>query len=364
MSHSTRRTRTFAALAEHQIIDRLLVTNLLNVRWLTGFTGSSAQVTLVDGTATLITDSRYEDQAREQLDASVDVVITGMTDGERPNDHLRRLLGSGASGFEADHMTVATHGALVEAFEGSDVVWHAVDGLLAELRRHKDESELNSLRRAATIADEALAATLPHLRAGVTERQAARILEAEMSDRGSERTSFDTIMASGPNGAKPHARPTERVMEDGDLVVIDFGATVDGYGSDMTRTFVVGGEPTAEQVRWYENVAHAQQAGVAQVQVGAELLSIHTTTHDHLTASGQEGTYSHGTGHGVGLFIHESPILSARIEGLVEASMTLTVEPGAYIPGVGGVRVEDLVIATPDGPETITRFPKGLAPSL
>jgi Xaa-Pro aminopeptidase len=153
-----------------------------------------------------------------------------------------------------------------------------------------------------------------------------------------------------------------RELENGDLVVIDFGATVHGYGSDMTRTFVVGGEPTEAQSRWYENVLAAQQAGVAAASVGASLKGIHDTTVQHLSRSGQEGVYQHGTGHGVGLFIHENPILSPRSEGSVEASMALTVEPGAYVEGVGGIRVEDLIVTGIEGPEILTRFPKGLVP--
>ena len=267
--------------------------------------------------------------------------------------------------IESDHMSVAALESLESTIRdsGRPVSIARSEGLVADLRRIKDAGEIDRLRQAAAIADAALEATLAFLRPGVTERRAARQLEWEMAERGSEGPSFETILASGPNGGMPHARPSERELSKGDLVVIDFGATIDGYGSDMTRTLVVGGRPTDDQRRWYDNVASAQAAGVAAIAAGAPLLSIHETTHGHLSASGQEGVYEHGTGHGVGLFIHERPILSSRIEGEVQLGMALTVEPGAYLPGVGGVRVEDLVVVTARGCDPLTRFPKGLVPS-
>ena len=150
-------------------------------------------------------------------------------------------------------------------------------------------------------------------------------------------------------------------MQNGDMVVIDFGATVDGYGSDMTRTLVVGGKATAEQENWYQNVSRAQAGGVASLAPGVDLKELHHTTRSLLLETGQDGIYDHGTGHGVGLFIHEDPIISPRSETTAEAGMALTVEPGAYIDGVGGVRIEDLLIVTDNGAEPLTTFPKGLA---
>lgn len=342
----------------------LIVTDLVNVRWLTGFTGSNALCLMQGEHVTLITDSRYEIQAAEQVPAEVEVVIAGTGPGDQPGDHLGARIDTDRVGFEADHLTVHRLAELKEQYEtassaGSD--WVATDGVIARLRQRKDQAEIARLAAACQIADQALAAMGPWLRPGVTERRAARQLEWEMAERGSERPSFPTILASGPNGAKPHARPSDRLLEQGDLVVIDFGATVDGYGSDMTRSFAIGA-PTADQSAWYDRVAEAQAAGVSAIQLGAELRSIDTVTRSHLAASGQAGVYAHGTGHGVGLFIHERPILSPRVEGAVEDGMTLTVEPGAYVPGVGGIRVEDLVVATVDGPAVLTRSPKGLHP--
>lgn len=360
-NHARRQARLRAAL-EQRDLPALLLTDLLNIRWITGFTGSNARCLVQGDQVTLITDSRYEVQAAEQVGSPIDLVIAGTADGDRSDDHVARLVDSQRLGFEADHLTVRELQALENRFGEDDrppVICEPTDGVVAELRRRKDRSEIQRLTAAARIADEALGAIGEWLRPGVTERRAARQLEWEMAERGSERPSFPTILASGPNGAKPHARPSDRPLARGDLVVIDFGATVDGYGSDMTRTLCVG-SPTPAQEAWYQRVSEAQAAGVAAVQVGAELRTIDDVTRTALADSGQEGVYVHGTGHGVGLYIHEQPILSPRVEGVVEEGMALTVEPGAYVPGVGGVRVEDLVITGADGPQILTRYPKGL----
>ncbi len=347
-------------------VSQLLLSDLLNIRWLSGFTGSNALMLVSADRTVLITDSRYEIQLAEQTPSWIAPVISGSADGDRADDHIVGSLEGSTLTIEADSMSVAALESLESAIRdaGRPVDLARSEGLVADLRRIKDAGEIDRLRRAARIADAALEATLTWLRPGKTERRVARQLEWEMAERGSERPSFETILASGPNGGMPHARPSDRQLVEGDLVVIDFGATVDGYGSDMTRTIVIGNQPTDVQRRWYDNVAAAQAVGVAAIQAGTALRSIHRDTHGHLVASGQNGVYQHGTGHGVGLFIHERPILSSRIEGDVELGMALTVEPGAYLAGVGGVRVEDLVVVTPDGCEALSRFPKGLVPSL
>ncbi|NNF52848.1 MAG: aminopeptidase P family protein [Acidimicrobiales bacterium] len=354
------RLRSAVVDAGHQ---QLLVTDALNVRWLTGFTGSFGSVLVNPDQAVLITDSRYAVQAGEQLPDHVEVVIVGSDSGQRVADHLAQLLSTDQLAYEADHMTVAALESLTMALTESGATAGLVPtkDLTATLRQIKDPSETERLRAACRIADDALYATLEWIRPGVTEIRAARQLEWEMAERGSERPSFDTILASGPNGGKPHARPSDRVMENGDMVVIDFGATVDGYGSDMTRTLVVGGKATAEQENWYQNVARAQAAGVEALAPGVHLNELHHTTRSVLLETGQDGTYNHGTGHGVGLFIHEDPIISPRSEGSAEVGMALTVEPGAYVEGIGGVRIEDLVLVSPSGAEPLTTFPKGLA---
>ena len=352
--------RSAVLAAGHQ---QLLITDALNVRWLTGFTGSFGSVLVGPEEAVLITDSRYTVQAGEQLPDHVEAVIIGSDAGQRMTDLLSQRLRSDQLAFESDHITVSVLESLTTDLAESGAAAELVPtkDLTATLRRIKDTSEVDRLRRACGIADEALYAILDWIRPGVSEIRAARQLEWEMAERGSERPSFETILASGPNGGKPHARPSDRVMENGDMVVIDFGATVDGYGSDMTRTLVVGGKATAEQENWYQNVARAQAGGVAALAPGVDLKELHHITHSLLLETGQDGTYNHGTGHGVGLFIHEDPIISPRSETAAEVGMALTVEPGAYVQGVGGVRIEDLLMVTPSGTEPLTTFPKGLA---
>jgi Xaa-Pro aminopeptidase len=364
MNHQ-RRIELLRNRLDEDALEQIVISNPLNIRWLTGFTGSSGVVMVRPDTVTLLTDSRYITQAGEQVGSSVDVLVTGSADGEGSNDHVAKLAADApALAVEADHLTVVALNALVAALSdsGSAVSTVETEGIVADLRRTKDDAEIDALRAASRIADESLTAVRPWSLAGQTERFVARQLQWHMDQRGSERVSFETIVASGPNGAKPHARPSSRVLEDGDLVVIDFGATVNGYGSDMTRTIVVGGKPTPEQSLWYGNVLAAQRAGVEAATVGAPLRTLHDVTVDHLMRSGQDGVYQHGTGHGVGLFIHENPILSPRSKGSVESSMALTIEPGAYVPGVGGIRIEDLIVTGHGGPETLTRFPKGLVP--
>ncbi|MFW2380238.1 MAG: M24 family metallopeptidase [Acidimicrobiales bacterium] len=366
MNHPARIQRLREVLSRDNL-PQLLVTDLLNVRWLSGFTGSNGQLLVDVERAVLVTDSRYTDQAASEVPSAVTVEVASSSPGDRANDHLITLADEHPSlGIEGANFTVAALDGLTAALAeaGSTLDPVPTKNLVADLRQTKDAAEIAALKTACQIADGALADILPNLRAGVTERDLARQLEWQMAERGSERPSFQTIVASGPNGARPHARPSERMLENGDLVVIDFGATVDGYGSDMTRTLVVGGKPTNEQSEWYRCVLAAQQAGVAAAVVGAELRDVHHTTLDHLSDSGQAGVYQHGTGHGVGLFIHENPILSPSAEGSVESAMALTIEPGAYVAGVGGIRVEDLLITSPEGPEPITLFPKGLVPAL
>ncbi len=196
----------------------------------------------------------------------------------------------------------------------------------------------------------------------MSERDFAAQLDHKMLSLGSEGLSFDTIVASGPNSAKPHHQPTDRLFVAGDLVIIDFGAKIDGYGSDMTRTYVVGRQATAEQRDLYDAVAAAQAAGVHVVKAGVPLADVDSACRSLLADRGYGDAFVHGTGHSLGLEIHEQPMLSSRSVGILRAGLMVTVEPGAYLPGFGGVRVEDSVLVTDEGCEPITHAPKGLMP--
>src|SRR5205823_8155189 len=235
----------------------------------------------------------------------------------------------------------------------------ATEHIVEDLRRAKEPAEVARIQAACAIADDALAVVAPRLAARPTERDLALWLELEMRDRGAAGTSFDTIVASGPNGAKPHARPSGRSIEAGEPVVIDFGCIVDGYCSDMTRTLSVG-DPGREARHVYEVVRDAQQLGRDAVSAGADCARVDKACRDVIDAAGWGDAFVHGTGHGVGLEIHEDPRVSQTGRGTLAAGYVVTVEPGVYLTGIGDVRIEDTVVVTPDGCDILTASPKDL----
>lgn len=340
-------------------IDALLVTRLVNIRYLTGFTGSAAMLLVDAAGATFVTDGRYRDQSRDQLSAAgvdADIVI-GLTQGEQ-RGALTRAAGAVARlGLEAEGVTWAQQRGYGEWFPGAELI--PTEGLVDGLRMVKEPGEVDRIRAACAIADDALGEVLPSMASGPTERDFALALEFAMRARGATAVSFDPIVASGPNGAKPHARPSDRPIEPGELVVIDFGCIVDGYCSDMTRTVSVG-EPSPEARRLWETVLDAQQRGCAAVTVGAECAAVDRASRHVIVEAGWGESFIHGTGHGVGLEIHESPRVASTATGTLAAGHVVTVEPGVYLPGIGGVRIEDTLVVTPDGPIALTCFPKDL----
>jgi Xaa-Pro aminopeptidase len=339
-------------------IDVLLVTDLNNVRWLTGFTGSAAMLVVeLDGLA-LLTDGRYQDQAAAELTAAgviADLRI-GHTGAELDRLLVEAIAVSQRLGLEADHVSWSTQQHYANGLlTGRTLV--ATSGVVEEERAVKDAGEVARIEAACRIADEALMAIRRRFADGPTEREFARELESEMADRGAEGPSFPTIVASGPNSALPHHRADDRTIIEGDLVVVDFGALVEGYHSDMTRTFVVG-EPSAEQARMIEVVTQAQQAGAAVVRPGLETRAVDQACREVIAAAGLGDRFTHGTGHGVGLQIHESPWIGTASVGTLATGNVVTVEPGVYVPGLGGVRVEDSVLVTEHGGRPLTLHPK------
>lgn len=333
-------------------VDALVITNLTNVRWLTGFTGSNAAVLLTGDGLALFTDGRYEDQAPAQLaEAGVVADLQIGTDVVAAADEA--VAGGVRLGLEADHATWQIQQRLVS----EDRTLVAVVGELVELRSRKDAGEVARVRAAAAVADAALAEVAPSMADRPTEREVALALDMGMRRRGATAAAYETIVASGPNGALPHARPTDRVIERGDLVVIDVGALVDGYRSDMTRTFVIG-EPTAHQERQLEVVRASQAAGAAAVAAGVAASAVDTACREVIAAAGWEDRFTHGTGHGVGLDIHEQPRLNRISTDTLETGQLVTVEPGVYLPGDGGVRWEDLLLVTDDGADCLSGAPK------
>ena len=338
--------------------DALLVTRLVNVRWLTGFTGSAALLLVTPGDMVFVSDGRYGEQAREQLaragvDADIEIELSmaaqrGVLSG--------RAKGIARLGLEADGVTWAQQRSYASAwFPDAELI--PTEGLVDRERQVKDQGEVARIGLAASIADEALATVLRMLAERPTEQAFAFELDTEIRRRGAEGNSFETIVGSGPNGAKPHARPSERVVDRGDLVVIDFGAKVDGYCSDMTRTFSIG-EPSPTQARMLEVVGAAQRAGVASVAAGVGVRDVDAAARGIITAAGWGAAFTHPTGHSLGLEIHEHPRVASTVDHTLVVGNVVTVEPGVYLPEHGGVRIEDTVLVTSDGCQPLTHAPK------
>ena len=339
-------------------IDALIVTHLPNVRYLTGFTGSSAMLVLTPDTLVVTSDGRYRTQAGEQLAAArVDARIEIGATVAQQRDAIAAALPAGRVGLEAHAITWSQQREFARLLDGHELI--PTDGIVERVRRVKESAEVARIRAACAIADDALAALLPRLAERPTERDFALDLEVEMRRRGASGNSFDPIVAAGPNGAKPHARPSARPIEAGELVVIDFGCIVDGYCSDMTRTVSVG-DPGPDARRVWDVVRESQWAGRAAVRAGADCADVDRACRDVITAAGWGDSFVHGTGHGVGLEIHEAPRVAASARDTLETGSVVTVEPGVYLPGVGGVRIEDTVVVTPDGADPLTEFPKEL----
>jgi Xaa-Pro aminopeptidase len=340
-------------------VDVLVVTHLPNVRYLTGFTGSAGTLLVGRDALLFVTDGRYRTQATEQLvaagvDAEVEI---GATQTAQRDALARAIEPWPRVGLEAHAVTWVQQRAFADAFAGHELV--PTEGLVEASRRVKEPGEIARIREACAIADDALAARLPTLHDGPSERDFALGLEMEMRRRGASGVSFDPIVASGPNAAKPHARPTDRRIERGELVVIDFGCVVDGYCSDMTRTVSVG-DPGDAARRLWDVVRQSQWAGREAVRAGADCAAVDRACREVIERAGWGDAFVHGTGHGVGLEIHEAPRVAASARDTLEPGSVVTVEPGVYLPGVGGVRIEDTVVVTPDGADPLTDFPKDL----
>jgi Xaa-Pro aminopeptidase len=357
MSCSARRA-ALRALLPGAGVDALLVTDLVNVRYLTGFTGSNAALLVhTDGDAAsrFCTDGRYRTQAAAEV-PDLETVI----DRAGAVELAKRLptLGVERPGFESDAVTVDAYDALAEA---AGMSLHRAPGLVQRLRAVKDADEVETLRRACAVGDAALADLLDAggLRPGRAEREVALDLEDRMRRHGAAGPGFETILAAGANSAVPHHRPTASVLKPGDLVKLDFGALVDGYHSDMTRTVVLGGAADWQR-ELYALVAEAQAAGRAALAPGAKVTAVDAAARDVVERAGRGEEFVHGLGHGVGLQIHEAPYVGKTGTGSLVAGMVVTVEPGVYLPGRGGVRIEDTLVVRDTGPELLTHTTREL----
>jgi len=340
--------------------DALLVTSVTNIRYLTGFSGSAGTLLVLPGDTILLTDGRYGTQATEQLAAAG--VRAGLEVARAADQADRaRLIVDGAGidrlGLEAAHVSWARQRSFAsDWYPGVELI--PTVGLVEGLRTIKDAGELARLAEAARIADEALGCVRPELVVGPTEEQFARSLDFAMRRLGATGPSFETIVASGPNAAKPHHRPGSRRIRAGEPVVIDFGALYDGYCSDMTRTVWVGRVEDPDLRRAVEVVLASQAAGVSAIRPGISCSDVDSVCRQIIAGAGWADFFVHGTGHGVGLDIHEAPSVAATSTDTLEVGQVVTVEPGVYLPGLGGVRIEDTVVVTDDGCRPLTSTPK------
>jgi Xaa-Pro aminopeptidase len=334
--------------------DLLLVSNLSNIRYLTGFTGSEALLVLSPNDGWFLTDSRYTSQASAE--------VTGAQVVEFSN-RLESLTGvlqeQGATkvAFEAGFTSVAVYQELCSKLPG--IVFVPADQELIALRTVKEASELEILERVAGIASQSLLEIVGGLKPGMVESEVAWALEVAIRTGGAEGKSFDFIVASGERGALPHGKASDKRIAAGELITIDYGALYRGYCSDETVTVCLG-EPDSRQSEVYETVRLAQEMAIEAVRPGMSFRELDAVARDHIAAQGFGQYFGHGLGHGVGIDIHEHPTVSPRSTTIIEEGMVFTIEPGIYIPGWGGVRIEDTVVAERDGCRRLTQVPKAL----
>ena len=337
-------------LAEREL-ELMLVTDLTNVRYLTGFTGTNGACICGPGTRLFLTDFRYTERAAAEVEGWEAVTVAKDWLGG-----IAERLG-GRFGFEDDQVSVRLLAKLKEKLpEGAEPV--AAGGLVQRLRRVKDEEELAAIAAASELADEVWGWALERGLTGRTERDVARAAEARIRELGGD-PSFPAIVAAGPNGALPHAEPGEREIGRGELVVFDMGAKLDGYCSDGTRTFATG-EPGERAREVYEVVREAQAAALEAIVAGAKGEAVDAVAREVIDDAGHGERFGHALGHGVGLEVHEEPKLAQRSEDVLEPGEVVTVEPGIYLPGELGVRIEDLVVVTADGYRNLSGLPKEL----
>ena len=353
-AYTEARRHALRGLLAHADLSALLVTKPVNVRYLTGFTGSYGALLLLHDRTLFFTDGRYRHQAATEVPGA-EVVLA-------PDDLIGAVGGvlrSGGNdlGFEPAGLTWGEGQRLRAGLPGQAVL--PAPPLVEELREVKDERELGAMREAARLGDEALGKLLAALREGLTERQVAVELELALRRLGADGLAFDTIVAFGEQAAEPHHHPGDRPLRPGDWVKLDFGSRVDGYCADMTRTLVLG-RASQRQRDLYELVRGAQAAGLDCLQSGVSGGEVDRACRQPIAEAGLGDSFPHPTGHGIGLEIHEAPRLRAGSRARVNAGSPVTVEPGVYLPGFGGVRIEDLAVARPGGHELLTTTPKEL----
>jgi Xaa-Pro aminopeptidase len=357
---SDQRKRRIAALLNGLTgahVDALLVTSLANVRYLTGFSGSSALLFVSQRDALLITDFRYQTQAADEVGDTARVSIEPQSLWTGLWQQLGQMTGVQVIGFESAHLLHRDFQRLMEA--GARWQWRPTLDLVETLRERKDPDEVRLIESAAGVAIRALERTLAEVRVGMTELQVAGVLERALRDEGSEGFPFPSIVACGPRSALPHARASSAKIRDGDFLLLDFGAEVAGYCADITRTVVVG-RATDEQRQVYDVVRHANQQASHDIRAGMSGREADAIARSYIERHGYGELFGHGLGHGVGLEVHEAPRLARTADGPLSEGAVVTIEPGVYRPGWGGVRIEDDVVLDAAGPRILTQFTRDL----
>lgn len=337
-------------------VDAFFLTSLPSIRWACGFSGSNGALLLSPGECHFITDGRYGEQAHREVEtARVHVSRRGLSTYVDENQLLAPFE---RVAFQAEHLTVAQHRALRD--QHPEIVWVPKERIVTRLSASKDDEEVERIRRAQAVTESVFDDILDLIQPEVTEQELAAEITYRHLKQGADKMAFDPIVASGPNAAQPHARPTDRALQDGDMVVLDMGCFVDGYASDMTRTVAIG-DPGDAARKGYETVHEAQREALAAARSGLTGQELDRVARDVIEAASLGDYFTHGLGHGIGLQVHEWPRISHTVEDELPSGVCVTIEPGVYVPEEDyGVRIEDIVVLHPDGSENLTQTPKEL----
>jgi len=353
------RLKKFIELLNEQHLEGFLITSRTDIRYLSGFTGSAGMLWVSPEKNVFITDFRYKTQAKKQVGESAEIFITSPEKAYFDIlEELEVFKEKRFVGFDSVATSYSSYRRLTARFLGNNFI--PVDNPLTEIRQVKEPEEITKIEGAAQIAIEALAEVLPLLRPGITEKEFSTELEYHLNRKGSEKSAFDIIVASGKNAALPHAKASEKVIETGDMVTIDFGAIYEGYASDITRTYFIG-TPDDKFKKIYELVLQAQSAAIKGAKAGLTGKEIDAIARKVIEDAGYGEYFGHGLGHGIGLVVHDAPTLNKRGEKVVPENSVVTIEPGIYIPEWGGIRIEDDFVVETDGVRCITsELPKNL----
>lgn len=359
MSRHAERVERLRQAMGQEGIELLLVAETANVTYLTGFSGDSAHLLLSAKDAWLITDGRFTEQAAAE--APHCEVVRHTASLAKCAAELANASGAKTLGFEPNVLTVAAHADLTKELQGVEPV--PKKGLVEKLRQLKDAEELQRIRAAAALADDAFRAIRARLAPGQSEAEVANALEFEMRRLGARRGAFEAIVAARQRSSLPHARATDATIAPGDPVLVDWGAEMGLYCSDCTRMLFLG-QPDSRWSELYELVREAQEKAIEAIRPGVDAREVDAAARVHIAQAGYGDAFKHGLGHGVGLRVHEGPTLSSRSEDKLAPGMVVTVEPGIYVAGWGGIRIEDLVAVRPDGPEILSSIPKHIATAV